>query len=50
MDSWLGAAANIRGGEIELFILSQHYKVEIVAVEIRSGHLYIYGKGIYHRG
>lgn len=39
----------IRGGEIELFILSQHYKVEIVAVEIRSLHCYCYGKGIHPR-
>jgi hypothetical protein len=31
------------GGEIELYILSQHYQAEIVAVEIRTLHCYTYG-------
>lgn len=35
-----------RGGEIELFILSQHFRVEIVAIEIRSLHCYSYGRAV----
>jgi hypothetical protein len=31
------------GGEIELFILSQYYGAEIVAIEIKSQHSYVYG-------
>ncbi|GAB5030451.1 ubiquitin thioesterase otu1-like [Nannochloropsis oceanica] len=33
------------GGEIELFVLSQYYGCEIVAVEIKSVHAYVYGEG-----
>lgn len=33
------------GGEIELFILSQYYGAEIVAIEIKSQHSYVYGEG-----
>jgi hypothetical protein len=36
------------GGEIELYILSQHYRVEIVAVEIRTLHCYCYGETANH--
>lgn len=32
------------GGEIELFILAQHLKVEIVAVDIRTGNFLTYGE------
>lgn len=31
------------GGELELFILSQYYGAEIVAIEIKSQHCYVYG-------
>lgn len=33
------------GGEIEMFVLSQYYGCEIVAVEIKSAHAYTYGEG-----
>src|SRR6056297_633616 len=33
------------GGEIELFILSQYYGCEVVAIEIKSAHAYVYGEG-----
>jgi hypothetical protein len=32
------------GGEIELFVLSGHFRIEIVAIEIRSLHCYCYGE------
>jgi len=32
------------GGEIELYILAQHLKVEIVAVDIRTGNFLTYGE------
>jgi hypothetical protein len=34
------------GGELELFILSQYYGAEIVAIEIKSQHCYVYGRGV----
>jgi len=33
------------GGEIEMLILSDHYKIEIAAIEIKSQTCYYYGQG-----
>lgn len=35
------------GGELELFILSQYYGAEIVAIEIKSQHCYVYGVWVW---
>jgi len=35
------------GGEIELFILSQYYGAEILAIEIKSQHSYVYGARLW---
>jgi ubiquitin thioesterase OTU1 len=34
------------GGEIEMSILANHLHIEIAAIDIETGHLYIYGEGM----
>lgn len=37
------------GGEIEMNILANNIKIEIAAIEIQTGVLYVYGRGNAHR-
>mmetsp|Transcript_12582 Transcript_12582/g.12210 ORF Transcript_12582/g.12210 Transcript_12582/m.12210 type:complete len:338 (+) Transcript_12582:92-1105(+) len=34
------------GGEIEMSILAKHLHIEIAAIDVETGHLYIYGEGM----